>query len=71
MSAMLRPKPADLTNPRLLGRLTDGEIFWIITQGQNPMPAFDSKLTDADRWGLVHLLRGLSGTRPNTTPLHP
>ncbi len=71
MSAMLTPKPADLTNSRLLGRLTDGEIFWIVTQGQNPMPAFDSKLTDEDRWGLVHLLRALSGTKPNTTPSHP
>jgi mono/diheme cytochrome c family protein len=64
-------RPKDLTDGREVADLTDGEIFWTITKGRDPMPAFDQKLTDAERWGLVHLLRSMSRTKPNTIPRHP
>ncbi len=72
MSGMLKEPPADLTNPTKLGPLTDGEIFWSITKGRPPvMPAFESKLSNQDRWSVVNFLRDLSKTKPNTSPRKP
>ncbi len=71
LASSLKTKPKDLTSNKELSGLTDGEIFWTITTGRDPMPAFDQKLTDEERWGLVHLLRRMSKTMPNTTPHRP
>ncbi len=68
MASMLKARPADLSSPANLTGMTDGEIFWRITKGKDPMPPFETKLTDTERWGLVNLLRNMSGTKPNTTP---
>jgi mono/diheme cytochrome c family protein len=68
MAGMLKERPADLTNPRTLVGMTDGELYWIMTKGEDPMPAFDGKLTDEERWAMVHLMRNMSNTKPNNTP---
>lgn len=69
MSGMLKERPADLSNAAFVGALTDGEIFWAITKGMPPvMPPFESKLKNPERWSLVHYLRDLSKTKPNTRP---
>jgi len=69
MAGMLKEPPADLSDPAIVGPLTDGEMFWSITKGRPPvMPAFESKLTNQDRWSLVNFLRDLSKTKPNTRP---
>ena len=54
---------ADLTNPKLLEK-TDGAIFWKITEGGWPMPAFweGDVLSEDDLWMLIHYVRSLSGT---------
>ena len=67
LAASLDKRPKDLTSARDVAELTDGEIFWTITRGRKPMPAFDQKLTDEERWGLVYLVRGISHTKPNNT----
>lgn len=56
----LSVKPSDLTNAREMGARTDGEIFWQITHGRSPMPAFQGKLTDTERWQLVDYIRSLA-----------
>ncbi len=56
----LSVKPSDLTNAREMSRRTDGEIFWQITHGRDPMPAFQDKLTDTERWQLVDYIRSLA-----------
>lgn len=71
LAEALAKRPKDLTSAKELADLTDGEIFWTITKGRDPMPAFDQKLTDEERWGLVNLLRSISKTKPNTTPRQP
>lgn len=38
---------------------TDGELFWKITQGRKPMPTFEKKLTDAERWSVINYIRTL------------
>lgn len=50
-------KPTDFTNARRIDAMSDGEIFWKMTNGRKPMPAFKSKLSDEQRWELVNLIR--------------
>jgi hypothetical protein len=69
MAGMLKERPADLSDSSIMAEMTDGEFYWIITKGYPPtMPPFENKLTDNERWGLVHLLRSMSKTKPNTKP---
>lgn len=54
---MYDPTPSDLTDTAKIDKLTDGEIFYQITQGRKPMPSFRKKLTEEQRWQLVLLVR--------------
>ena len=57
---MYDPSPADLTDARRMKALTDGQIFFQITEGRKPMPSFKNKLTVDQRWQLVLLVRSFS-----------
>lgn len=50
--------------------MTDGELFYWLTKGRDPMPTFERKLTESDRWLLVHFLRTLAEKveKPLTQP---
>lgn len=50
-------KPTNFTNARVVDKMTDGEIFWKMTNGRKPMPAFKNRLSDQQRWELVNLIR--------------
>jgi mono/diheme cytochrome c family protein len=52
--------PADFTDAHAMGQLTDGELFWKISHGRRPMPAFQDKLTEQERWQLVDYIRTLA-----------
>jgi len=54
------PLPADLTDPKLLVNVTDGEILYQISEGRRPMPSFKHRLTQDQRWQLVLLVRSFS-----------
>lgn len=54
------PLPADLTDAKRMATVTDGEIFYQITEGRRPMPSFKNRLTQDQRWQLVLLVRSLS-----------
>lgn len=54
-AATLPVKPANWTSPATQG-MTDGEIFWKITNGRGPMPPW-KHLSEADRWALLHWIR--------------
>ena len=41
-------------------RATDGELFWKITTGRAPMPSWEDKLSEVQRWQLVNYLRLLA-----------
>src|SRR5256884_716830 len=62
------PLPADLTDPKLLRNVTDGEIFYQISQGRRPMPSFKNRLTQDQRWQLV--LRSEEHTSELQSRLH-
>ena len=57
---MYSVKPADLTDTHMMSQLTDGEIFYKISEGHNPMPAFKKLLTEEQRWQLVHFVRSFA-----------
>jgi mono/diheme cytochrome c family protein len=52
--------PSDFTDAHAMGQMTDGEIFWKISHGRRPMPGFQNKLTEQERWELVDYIRTLS-----------
>jgi len=73
---MYDPAPSDLTDAGHMNKLSDGEIYYQITQGRKPMPSFRNKLTEEQRWQLVILVRSFSGSvafppAPSKTPEPP
>ena len=48
--------PAKLSNPQL-DTESDGALFWKITTGKKPMPAFGRRFSETDRWNLVNYIR--------------
>lgn len=50
-------KPTNFTDAKVVDAMSDGEIFWKITNGRKPMPSFKIRLTDEQRWELVNLIR--------------
>lgn len=56
-AALYKPRPARLAQAVRAPSVTDGEIFWKVTEGRRPMPGFKKQLSDEQRWQLVNLLR--------------
>jgi mono/diheme cytochrome c family protein len=57
------PKPADLTDAKQMSSVTDGELFYKISEGRKPMPAFKTKLSEDQRWELVLFIRSFAVSR--------
>ncbi len=51
--------PAKLSDPQLATQ-SDGALFWKITTGKKPMPAYGKRLSETDRWNLVNYIRTFS-----------
>ena len=49
---------ANLHDPRIV-QMTDGELFWVITNGRNLMVPYASQIEIEDRWAIVAYLRAL------------
>ncbi len=58
-------KPADFNDLKTMNDLTDGEIFWRMSTGRDPMPSFANKLNERQRWHLVNYLRTLAKGKPS------
>ncbi|MGB7029674.1 MAG: cytochrome c, partial [Candidatus Acidiferrum sp.] len=54
------PTPASLADPKRMSSRTDGEIFYQISQGRKPMPSFQKRLNEEQRWQLVLFVRSLA-----------
>lgn len=63
---MHRPAPADLTDAARMANTTDGQMFYQITEGRRPMPAFKKRMSDEQRWQLVLLLRSFTQSAKTT-----
>jgi mono/diheme cytochrome c family protein len=64
----LEPSPADLSMP-MMWEHSDGALFWKITEGRRPMPAFETLLADEQRWQVVNYVRTLAA-RPDVARVH-
>jgi mono/diheme cytochrome c family protein len=67
---MYDPLPKDLTDAAHMNAVSDGELFYKISEGHRPMPAFRKRLTDEQRWRLVLFLRTLTvpAAKDSTAP---
>ena len=54
----LNPRPADLTSSKVQDQ-SDGALYWKISHGNPPMPAFKDAFTEKQRWDLVTFIRSL------------
>ena len=57
--------PGDFTNALKMGAQADGELYWQITKGRRPMPAFADKLSEEQRWEVADYIRTFA-QRPGT-----
>ena len=58
-SAYLQVEPEDLSLPEIQAQ-TDGVLYWKVTTGRRPMPGFEDKLSDEERWQVIHHVRTLA-----------
>src|SRR5579862_8229834 len=56
-ASLYDPKPTDFTNTQHMSAVTDGELFYKLTEGRKPMPSFKKRLSDEQRWRMVLLIR--------------
>jgi mono/diheme cytochrome c family protein len=64
-AASYYPSPTSLIDAKHMSSVTDGEIFYQISQGRKPMPAFKKKLSEEQRWQLVLYVRSLAPFPPS------
>ena len=50
----------DFTNPETLKDRTDGEVFYIIKNGHNDMPAEGPRVKNEEAWDLVNYVRAFA-----------
>jgi len=55
----LSKPPADHTSAFVQNQ-TDGALYWIISEGNNPMPTYKTTLTEMQRWQVVNYIRTLA-----------
>jgi mono/diheme cytochrome c family protein len=56
-SVVLPRKAANFTDATKMATMTDGELFWKMSNGRAPMPAWKELLPVKQRWELVNYLR--------------
>jgi mono/diheme cytochrome c family protein len=67
-AAELSTAPGDFTDAKKMSGLTDGELYWEITEGRHPMPAFADKLTEQERWEAVDYIRTFAAKSAGSSP---
>jgi mono/diheme cytochrome c family protein len=65
-AAMYYPSPASFTDAKRMNSVTDGELFYEISQGRKPMPSFKKRLSEEQRWQLVLLVRSFAASQSST-----
>ncbi len=57
---IIKKKPAKFTDVKMMSEETDGSLFWKMSEGHGPMPAWKDELSETERWQLVNYLRKLT-----------
>ena len=58
-AAGLNPKPADHSSAAIQSE-SDGSLFWKLSEGRAPMPAYKKIFSDQQRWELIDYIRTLA-----------
>jgi len=58
-AAGLNPKPADHSSATIQSE-SDGALFWKLSEGRAPMPAYKKIFSDQQRWELIDYIRTLA-----------
>lgn len=56
---MYDPQPTNFTDSAHMSTITDGELFYKISEGHRPMPSFKKRFAEEQRWQLVLFIRSL------------
>jgi mono/diheme cytochrome c family protein len=70
-ASLYDPAPTNFTDTKRMTAVTDGELFYKLSEGRKPMPSFKKRLTEDQRWRFVLLLRSFaepSAAGPAATP---
>jgi len=59
-ASLYAPAPTNFTDAKHLSAITDGELFYKLSEGRKPMPSFKKRLSEDQRWQLVLLLRSFA-----------
>ncbi|HEX9234357.1 MAG TPA: cytochrome c, partial [Candidatus Acidoferrum sp.] len=66
---MYDPLPRNLADAQHMSTVSDGELFYKISEGHRPMPSFKKRFTEEQRWQLVFFIRSLSASpTPDQVP---
>ena len=57
-------RPGNLSNAKLWEQ-TDGALFWKMSEGRSPMPAFQETFSETQRWQIVNYVRTLAPKEEN------
>ena len=60
LAADMKLELRDWRDPAALEKLTDGELFWIISIGKGKMPGNGDRDTEKMRWNYVNLVRSFA-----------
>jgi mono/diheme cytochrome c family protein len=67
----LTPLPTSFTDQAAMAKVSDGELFWKITNGNGNggkgMPAYNNQYSDTDRWNLVNYIRSFKAEKAAAT----
>jgi len=63
------PLPSNFTDVQHMSSVSDGELFYKISEGHRPMPGFKKRFNEEQRWQLVWFIRSLHGSA--STPQEP
>jgi mono/diheme cytochrome c family protein len=59
---MYDPLPSNLADAQHMSTVSDGELFYKISEGHRPMPSFKKRFTEEQRWQLVFFIRSFSAS---------
>ena len=65
------PQPTDFSDANQLRNITDGELFYKMSEGHRPMPSFKKRLSEEQRWELVLLIRSFAAPSSGTVAASP
>jgi len=72
LAEQMKLQMRDLRDPATTEKMTDGELFYILTKGNEQMPGEGTRLSDDQKWQLVNLVRAFAkkdgATKPKEEP---